>query len=135
MKTNYPAVLVAGIVYWLLGAVWYSTLFEKRWMALENIAPQQSSAHMAFTFTVSFLLDLLMAFVLAQLCAWRSANSAARGSSLGVLIWIGFVAPSLYTNYIYEMRPNTLFLINAGYILVGFCLMGAILGAWSRKSA
>jgi hypothetical protein len=78
---------------------------------------------------------LLMAFVLAQLCTWRNASTAARGASLGVLMWIGFVAPTIYTNYIYEMRSNTLFLINVGYVLVGFILMGAILGAWSKKSA
>lgn len=135
MKTNYAAVIVAGIAYWVLGAVWYTGLFGKQWMALENISPQQPGPHMAFTFTVSFLLDLVMAFVLAQLCTWRSANTAAHGASLGVLMWIGFVAPMMYTNYIYEMRPNALFLINAGYVLVGFCLMGAILGAWSKKAA
>jgi hypothetical protein len=90
---------------------------------------------MAFPFIVTFLLDLLMAFVLAQLCTWRNASTAARGASLGVLMWIGFVAPTIYTNYIYEMRSNTLLLINVGYVLVGFILMGAILGAWTKKSA
>jgi hypothetical protein len=135
MKTNYPAVVVSAIAYWLLGSVWYTVLFGKQWMALENISGTQPAASMAFTFTASFLLDLVMAFVLAQLCTWRNANTPARAASLGVLMWIGFVAPTMYTNYIYEMRPNSLFLINAGYVLVGFCLMGAILGAWTKKPA
>jgi len=34
MKTNYPAVIVAAIAYWVLGAVWYAVLFGKSWMAL-----------------------------------------------------------------------------------------------------
>ena len=29
MKTNYPAVLVSAIAYWLLGAIWYALLFGK----------------------------------------------------------------------------------------------------------
>ena len=135
MKTNYLAVIVSGIAYWLLGALWYTVLFGKQWMELENISGPQPASKMAFTFITSFLLDLLMAFVLAQLCTWRSASTAARGASLGVLMWIGFVAPTIYTNYIYEARSNALFLINTGYVLVGFILMGAILGAWTKKSA
>ncbi|GAC1637645.1 MAG: DUF1761 domain-containing protein [Candidatus Acidiferrum sp.] len=134
MKTNYLAVVVSGIAYWLLGALWYTVLFGKQWMALEGFTQQTPRPSMAFTFVVSVLLDILMAFVLAQLCTWRSASTAARGASLGVLMWIGFVAPSIYTNYIYEMRSNSLFLINTGYVLVGFILMGAILGAWTKKS-
>ena len=34
MKTNYPAVFVSALVYWILGAVWYGALFNKQWMAL-----------------------------------------------------------------------------------------------------
>ena len=29
MKPNYMAVVVAAVVYWLLGAVWYGFLFSK----------------------------------------------------------------------------------------------------------
>jgi Protein of unknown function (DUF1761) len=86
-------------------------------------------------YIISFLLNLVIAFVLAQLCAWRNANTAARGAALGILIWIGFVGPITYTTYIYEMRPKQLFAINEFYVLVGLCLMGAILGAWTKKTA
>jgi hypothetical protein len=35
----------------------------------------------------------------------------------------------------YEMRPRTLFAINQFYPLADLVLMGAIIGAWSKKSA
>jgi len=73
--------------------------------------------------------------VLAQICIWRSANSAARGAALGIFLWIGFVGPVTFTTYMYEMRSMQLFAINEFYALVGFCLMGAILGAWTKKVA
>ena len=135
MKTNYVAVVVSGIAYWLLGALWYTVLFGKQWMAFENISGPKAGSSMVFPFVVTFLLDVLIAFVLAQLCTWRSVNTAARGASLGVLMWIGFVATTMYTNHIYEMRPSGLFLINGGYVLAGLILIGAILGAWTKKSA
>jgi len=139
MKTNYLAVVVAAVAYWLLGAVWFGVLFTKPWMQLENIPTEQvaamKGAAAAFPYIMSFILNLIIAFVLAQLCAWRNATTAARGASLGVLLWIGIVGPITYTTSMYEMRPLNLFLINEGYVLVGLFLMGAILGAWTKKSA
>lgn len=86
-------------------------------------------------YIISFLLNVLIAFVLAQICIWRNANTAGRGAAVGVLLWIGFVGPITYSTYMYEMRPNELFAINEFYPLVGLCLMGAILGAWKKKTA
>jgi hypothetical protein len=134
MKPNYVGVLVAAIAYWLLGAVWYGVLFNKPWMALEHVTPEQaSSMNPIGPYVISFVLNLVIAFVLAQICAWRNANTAARGAALGILIWIGFLGPVTYTTYMYEMRPKQLFAINEFYVLVGLALMGAILGAWTKK--
>jgi hypothetical protein len=136
MKTNYAAVFVSALAYWILGALWYGLLFTKPWMALENISMESAKAmNPVLPYIVTFVLNLLIAFVLAQICIWRSANSAARGAALGILLWIGFVGPVTFTTYMYEMRPMQLFAINEFYPLVGFCLMGAILGAWSKKAA
>lgn len=136
MKPNYISVVVAAIAYWLLGAVWYGKLFTAQWMALENISPEQArGAAPIAPYIISFLLNLVIAFVLAQVCAWRNANTAARGAALGILIWIGFLGPVTYTTYMYEMRPKQLFAINEFYVLVGMCLMGAIIGAWPKKKA
>jgi surface polysaccharide O-acyltransferase-like enzyme len=136
MKTNYAAVFVSALAYWILGALWYGLLFNKPWMALENISMESAKAmNPVLPYVVTFALNLLIAFVLAQICIWRSANSAARGAALGILLWIGFVGPVTFTTYMYEMRPMQLFAINEFYPLVGFCLMGAILGTWTKKAA
>lgn len=136
MKPNYVAVFVAALAYWLLGAVWYGVLFTKAWMALEHVTIEQAkSLNPIAPYIISFVLNLVIAFVLAQICAWRNANTAARGAALGILIWIGFLGPVTYTTYMYEMRPLQLFAINEFYVLVGMALMGAIVGAWTKKSA
>jgi hypothetical protein len=136
MKTNYAAVFVSALAYWILGAVWFAVLFGKPWMAFEHITEEQArSMNPILPYIISFILNLVIAFVLAQLCIWRNAGTAARGAALGVLIWIGFVGPVTYTTNMYEMRPKELFAINEFYPLVGLCLMGAILGAWTKKSA
>src|ERR1700726_4878905 len=98
MRPNYVAVFVAALAYWLLGAVWYSALFNKPWMALEHITAEQVSGTNPVTpYIIAFILNLVIAFVLAQLCAWRNANTAPRGAAQGILIWIGFAGPRTHT--------------------------------------
>jgi hypothetical protein len=136
MRTNYPAVVVCAVVYWLLGGLWYDFLFNKQWMAYENFtAAQIASFGPVWPYVITLALNLLIAFVLAQVCIWRNANTAARGGAVGILLWIGIVGPISYTTYMYEMRPMGLFAINEFYPLVGLFVMGTILGAWKKKVA
>ena len=136
MKTNYLAVLIAAIVYWILGGLWFGLLFSKPWMALEHVTEEQARSINPFLpYLITFALNLLIAFVLAQLCLWRNATSVSRGAALGVLLWIGFVGPITFTTHMYEMRPMSLYAINYFYPLVGLCVMGAILGGWTKKPA
>jgi len=136
MRTNYPAIVVAAIAYFLLGAVWYGLLFNKAWMALEHVTVEQAKTmNPAVPYIVSFLLELLIAYSLAQLCIWRNANTPGRGASVGVLIWIGFIGPITAMTYMFEMRSWTLFAINEFYPLAGLVLMGLILGGWTKKVA
>ena len=136
MKTNYLAVIVSAVLYWVLGALWYGLLFSKPWMALEGMTDAQAnSMNPALPYIITFLLNLLIAFVLAQICIWRNANTAGRGAAIGILLWIGIVGPITFTTYMYEMRSMTLFAINEFYPLVGLCLMGAVLGVWKKKAA
>lgn len=136
MKTNYAAVFISAIAYWLLGALWYGVLFSKPWMALENISIEQAkSMNPVLPYVLTFVLNLLIAYSLAQICIWRNANTVGRGASVGVLLWVGFVGPITFTTYMYEMRPKELFAINEFFPLAGLVLMGAIIGAWTKKSA
>ena len=136
MKTNYLAVIVAAIAYWVLGALWYGVLFSKPWMALEHMTEEQAkSMNPVLPYVITLVLNVLIAYSLAQICIWRNADTAGRGASVGVLLWIGFVGPVTFTTYMYEMRSKELFAINQFFPLAGFVLMGGILGAWKKKGA
>lgn len=136
MKTNYLAVIVAAIAYWLLGAIWYGVVFGEAWMALEHMTEEQArSMNPVLPYVITLVLNVLIAYALAQICIWRNADTLGRGASVGVLLWIGFVGPVTFTTYMYEMRPKELYAINQFFPLAGFVLMGAILGGWKKKSA
>jgi hypothetical protein len=136
MKTNYPAIVVCAVLYWLLGGLWFALLFGGQWTVLEHISEEQArSMNPVVPYIVSFVFNLLIAFVLAQICIWRNATTAAQGALVGALLWIGILGPITFTTYMYEMRPMKLFAINEGYPLAGLIMMGLILGAWKKKGA
>ena len=106
MRTNYAAVVVAALAYWVLGALWYGVLFSKPWMALENMSMEQAqSMNPVLPYVITFILNVLIAYSLAQICIWRNANTLGRGASVGVLLWIGFVGPMTFTTYMYRDAP------------------------------
>lgn len=136
MRLNHAAIVVSAIVYWLLGGLWFGMIFSKPWMALEGATIAQVQAKNSFVpYIIAFVTALILSYVMASICLWRKVDSASKGASLGVLLWIGFVATTTLACYQFEGRPFHLFLINFGYCLVGMVIVGAILGAWKKKVA
>ncbi len=136
MRINYVAIIVAAILYWLLGALWFGVVFGNQWMALEGFKPEtMKSMNTTIPYVVSMLLNLVIAFILALVCATQKADSLVKGAQTGILVGIGFVATTTLTTYLYEGRSMHLFLINVGYCVVGMALMGAVIGAWKKKAA
>jgi hypothetical protein len=136
MKTNYLAVIVAAVVYWILGAIWFAVLFGKAWIMYEHITDEQMRGpHPVYPYIVSMLLNIVIAYMLSQICLWRNANTAGRGAAVGALLWLGIVGPITFTTYMYEMRPKEIFAINEFYPLAGLIIMGAIVGGWTKKTA
>jgi len=127
---NYLAVLLAALSAFLLGGLWYSpALFASRWMALTGQSEERlKSGNMAVIFGGAFLLNLIAAWVLAMFLGTMPLRYATlAGLSVG-LCW---VATSLGVNYLFERRPLGLWLINAGYFVLQFTAMGAIIGAFN----
>jgi len=141
--TNYLAVLVAAIVIFALGGLWYSpALFMKKWIALQNKTEEQmraeaAAANMPVLYISAFVTALLTALVMAHLLGHLAAAvdphlnpSAAHGAMFGFVCWLGFAAPTSYGTAIFSGKPKQLWLIDSTYNLVAFVLAGAILGAW-----
>jgi len=131
LQLNFVAIVVCAVVLWLLGAVWYSpVLFAKPWMAMVNVPTVGKNKAMMKGMISSFLLDILLALVLAHVVRWSGAVSFGHGAFVGFLMWLGFFAAPALPQGFYEGRPVKLFLINTGYMLVGLIILGGILAVW-----
>ncbi len=129
------AVLVAALSGFLLGGLWYSPLmFARAWMALSGLSEERLRRDSPVRiFGPSFLLALVSALVLALFLG--PTATATFGLVAGALVGAGWVATSMGVTYLFERKPLRLFLIDAGYHLVHFAVMGAILGAWTSGGA
>jgi hypothetical protein len=129
---NHLALLVAALILWLLGAVWYSpALFAKPWMASLGIRPETANRKTMIPGMISsFIGDLLLALVLAHITGWANATTFGWGAFIGALVWLGFFAAPAFPQGLYENRPFRLFAINTGYWLVGLIIVGGMLAVW-----
>ncbi len=133
-RLNYVAIVVAGIVYWLIQAVWY-TLLSNQWANAIGKSKSDMQGGSAIPFVGALICDIIVAWALAWVLTRSGRTTAFAGAITGAALSIGFVATLLLTNYLFEQAPRMLFYINAGCPLVGMTVAGAIVGAWQKKNA
>lgn len=132
-------VLLAAIATMILGFLWYSPiLFAKPWMLAMGYDPkdkariEQMRKSAGPTYFFAFIASLVSAFVLAKIIDITTVNSALYGMKVAFAMWLGFVTTVQFTAKLFENKPWKLYLINTGYQLVCYLVMGAIL-AVSQK--
>ena len=135
-STNHFAVVVAAIVFFALGAGWYTVLADP-WVAgigktMEQLHTETGGSPMPMV--KGFVAILVMCYTLNSLLNRLGDTTAAGGAKVGALVALGFVAANIALNYAFEVRSITLWTINSGYVLVGLTLAGAIIGGWRRKN-
>jgi len=137
MCVNLWAVLSAAAATMVIGFLWYSPfLFAKPWMIAmgydpadkDRIAAMQKSAGPKYG--IAFLASLLTAFMLGKIIFNLAISTALYGMKVGFAVWLAFVMTVQLTDMLFGNRPRNLFLINTGYQLACYLVMGAILGKW-----
>ena len=127
---NWLAVVVATIVAFMLGGLWYSkALFGNAWMQEVGLTEDAvNSANMAKTFGGTIVLQI---FAATALSAFLGTESTWQ-SGLETGLWVGlfWIATAYGVTYLFEQRSMRLFLINAGYYVVLYGITGTIIGAW-----
>ena len=129
------SVLGATVASIAVGFVWYGPLFGKQWSELmgqpQEALPAQRQKSMGKSYVLMAIGSLIMSFILANFVQVTGALSLIDGMSVAFWAWLGFAVPLLLNEVLWQSKPMKLYLINIGYQLVSFVLMGAIVAAWS----
>ncbi len=128
------AALPAAVAFWILGVAWYSMLATP-WLAGIGKTADQIPQSTPLPYVIGFGAILAMCYTLSWLIGRLGMRSLAGGATLGAIVALGFCGAMLALDYGFEGRTVKLWLINAGYALVGLTLAGAIIGIWPKIKA
>lgn len=124
-------IIAAGTIPTLLGMVWYHPyVFGAQWMQLNGISPEMSERATRYkwkSIALSLCAGLCMAYVLNVCAVFARVSSIGQSMFLGLLVWIGLVAPILASSLLWEGRNARLFYINAGYWCITLVAMAVLL--------
>jgi hypothetical protein len=131
--------LLAAAAAWAFGAAYY-TLLGKVWLGAQGLTPdkltaertKRSSAMNAFPFVLSFVAEVVIAWVLCGMMLHMGMNGARAGIISGAFVWFGFVLTTIAVNNAYTFRSWKITAIDAVHWLGVFIIIGAVVGGLGR---
>jgi hypothetical protein len=129
------SILLGAVVMFVVGAVWFTVLFGKLWSRLMNFGPEAmaktKAGGMGGKMAMMFFLNLVSGLVLYCLLSQLLVFSYYEFFTILLLVWFGFTLPSLINTYLWEGKPVSLVLVNAGGSLASF-IAGSAVVYWSQ---
>lgn len=122
---NWPAIVIATLAFFAVGAVWYGALFRQPWAREVGVsAPPQGGAVariMALTLLAEFVVVLMLGHLFARI---QPSDHAKMMMAVG--FGLAIMAPALAINYLHQRKSLKLFLIDAGHFVIGMAVVGAV---------
>ena len=130
---NYWALIVAAVANMVIGMLWYGPLFGKQWMKLTGITPEGMKS-MPLKPWQAMIGGLIVSLIIAYILLFFTVTwvePTLTGALMGAFwIWLGFVATTQISTFLWEGKPLQLFILNTAYSLVAYGVMAAILVLW-----
>lgn len=124
------AVIVAAAAAFGLGAPWFGW-FSRPWLAATGLTEADMKAAGKGPFIVGAVAALLSAGMLRHVLATSGVAGAGAGLVSGLGVGLFLAAPWIAMHYAFARRGVALVLIDGGYVVAAFGLMGLILGAFA----
>jgi hypothetical protein len=124
---NWLAVVLGTIVFFFVGAIWYSALFAKPWQREVGLSTEQlkAGANIPLIMGTCLLLEFVVVLMLGHLFARIQPGDHAK-MMMATGFGLAIMAPAIGINYLYQRRSLKLFLIDAGHFVVGMAVVGLV---------
>jgi|ERR1700681_683446 len=132
-RPNYVGIFAGAIVLFAFGAIWF-TVFGAAWIAAVGKTKEEFAAAGFMPYVVSFVAGLLVSYCFDNMLWHYEKADAMKGAQVGILTGVCIYGAMLANLYSFQVRPTTLFLIDAGYGIIGFVLAGATVGALRARA-
>ena len=133
---NWLAVLVATLIYFALGAVWFApaTPIGKAWMEASGYQSPTTGVASSNLFYIAPIIATSIASVATALLAQATgADTLADGVVLGLVVGIGYAATISLNVAAFEFskpRQWTWGVIDASYHVVGLLIAAIVIALW-----
>lgn len=129
---NLLAVVLGTVAFFMVGAIWYGPLFGKSWRELTGITDEMVKAGPQPGQNPTWLI-MLLAFLFEMVVVLMLGHNIARtdpAPHVIMMMAVGFgaliMAPAVGINYLFQMRPGKLFVIDAAHFIVGMVAAGGV---------
>ena len=122
---SYLAVIVAAVVAYAFGAIWYM-LLAKPWLAAVGFTEPPKPAPAPFV--IAFVAQLVIAYFLAGLIAHLGDVTVQRGMITAFFVWLPFVLGTMVVNHRFQGAQWSLTLIDGAHWLGVLLIMGVVIG-------
>ncbi len=102
MSINFFAIILATIISFGLGSLWFSKLFGKTWMKIHHADPKEMSMSMKSMwkfflteFVLTFIINFFLYIVIMQ------STSLMFASVTVLLLWLGFILPTITSSVLW----------------------------------
>ncbi|HEX6655289.1 MAG TPA: DUF1761 domain-containing protein, partial [Candidatus Limnocylindria bacterium] len=132
---NWLPVIVGALIYFALGAAWFSPmLFARPWQRAIGWDPQERPPAQNPTFYVVPLLTyLVIAIAVALIARATGSDTIGEGIVLGLVIGFGLAAMHSLGDAVFDPnkpQPYTWFAITAAYHVIGILIVAILVSAW-----
>jgi len=133
---NWLAVIVAAIVYFAIGGLWFAPFaFGKQWQeAIGWTEADEAQASSATMYAIPAVTCLVSTVALAMVSEATRTDSFGEGIVLGLVAGIALVGAALFVTGFFDPRkprPQVWIAITAGYHVVGLLVAAVILALWT----
>jgi MFS family permease len=129
---SWIATLLAAVAGFAVGGIWYGPLFSKAWQREVGLSDEEiARSNMLLIFGGTFLLNLIGAFILGHILSTYGRPGLYTSTLVGFGLGLAPIATSIGVNYLFARKSMTLFLIDAGYWVVIYTIMGVIFGLFA----
>lgn len=129
---NWLSVLLGGVAWFVLGAIWYMPpVMGRRWQEAGGIEVPEGAGPNPVVFLLTLVAYFIAATVTAMLALATETTTAGEGAVLGFLVGVGYALTAAAVTAIYDRKPDPFgwFWINGVFNVIGLTVVGVIIGA------
>lgn len=130
--TKISGLVLASILLFMFGGLWYGFIFADQWSKLSNITPEQAEAMHEQNNTMMYVLGFMITVAQVLGLSWVfekfniHTRLACKKTAAMIALFFGF--PIMAYNTLYSVDASAALLaIDFGHILLGYVMVAGIL--------